>query len=478
MNELVKKCLVVGGTLSLVAGGSALLIGVTNAITSPIIQENSNKKLRDKLGKVFEDVIDIKNQNYQVIEIGEKSYIQEKWLITNNGSEYGYIYHTYGKNSYGDIDVLIGLTKSSSNEYSFHKLVELNINQTYKTTLIPNYVDKINNGSKNYIDTKGCGATFGANLIKSMIQECLEDASGVVAKYDNRKDVFASKVENKDTQTFEDVKLPKDDYKYIKQISAAYSETNHFLGYIYNVIDEHGKYNDGDEDHDAILSMNVGIYASNIYKCVVLDDTTYTFPDEFNAYLNKIDASNYKTVSGGASYTEASAKKMLDEIFDADTILTDENLKKVYPNKDPLVLNSDTLKNRDEYLSTSKKQYYIQNIYVAKKDATEIGYIYYLSGYRTWENEESENDTIYESILLGLSIDSKNQVIIDGVEILENTSADSFVSALNNYFDNVIKDNSQIGIPTNTGATNTMGLGYSLLNDALNDFKIRKNING
>ena len=55
MKATVKKYLVVSLTLGLIAGGSALLIGLTNVLTADRIKANKIEKENNGLKKVFSD---------------------------------------------------------------------------------------------------------------------------------------------------------------------------------------------------------------------------------------------------------------------------------------------------------------------------------------------------------------------------------------------------------------------------------------
>ena len=72
-------------------------------------------------------------------------------------------------NMYGKISLIIGFGADLS-----YKGVSIVTNeQTYASTLVENYVDPMNEGNRDYIDVK-CGATYGATLIKDMIEEAKE----------------------------------------------------------------------------------------------------------------------------------------------------------------------------------------------------------------------------------------------------------------------------------------------------------------
>ena len=54
MNEFRKNLLKTSLTLMIIAGGASLLVGATNAITAPVIEQNSIEKERKQLSKVYD----------------------------------------------------------------------------------------------------------------------------------------------------------------------------------------------------------------------------------------------------------------------------------------------------------------------------------------------------------------------------------------------------------------------------------------
>ena len=76
---------------------------------------------------------------------------------------------------YGKISMLVGYGKGiipggSEISYKFAGIYLITNEQTYASTLVENYVTPLNNDDIKYDDVK-CGATYGATLIKEMIEE-------------------------------------------------------------------------------------------------------------------------------------------------------------------------------------------------------------------------------------------------------------------------------------------------------------------
>ena len=51
--------------------------------------------------------------------------------------------------------------------------------QTYASTLVDNYLVPLNNGSRD-LDDVTCGATYGAKLVRDMVNEAQEWCNGII----------------------------------------------------------------------------------------------------------------------------------------------------------------------------------------------------------------------------------------------------------------------------------------------------------
>ncbi len=170
MQKTVKKYLVVSLTLGIIAGGSALLIGLTNLLTADKIKENKVKKEENGLKQVFTN----EDQTFTTVSFDTSfEYIEKIWQAKDGSdNDIGYIYKTTGKNSYGEVSLLIGFDA----EKNFANMVVLENTETYGTTLQDNYITPVNEKSKDF-SSVSCGATYGAKLINSMYTEAKEDIS-------------------------------------------------------------------------------------------------------------------------------------------------------------------------------------------------------------------------------------------------------------------------------------------------------------
>lgn len=187
MKKYIKVAAVLGG-IALVC---AVLIAAMNLITAPIIESNRQKTISETYKAVYSDYSKGEAKEYNT----EAKYITEKLLAyDSNDNALGYIYTVSGKNSYGEISLMIGISNGRVVDVEFLKNTE-SFASTVNSHLKENYpssnenVIKLDPYSTDYsvslaeldsldgIDVK-CGATYGATLIKNMVNEALEDAKG------------------------------------------------------------------------------------------------------------------------------------------------------------------------------------------------------------------------------------------------------------------------------------------------------------
>lgn len=157
--------------LCLICGLCAVLIAFINYFTSPIIKENKVKAEAKACSEIYP------NMEYEEVELANAdSSIEKKWAAKENGEIKGYIYSVSGKNSYGTISLLVGINLNGSTE----KVVLTTNTQSY-ARIVKNHVKATyNNGpviDVDNVDVK-CGATFGATLVKELIQVAVNDYLG------------------------------------------------------------------------------------------------------------------------------------------------------------------------------------------------------------------------------------------------------------------------------------------------------------
>lgn len=184
--------------VSLVLGAIALvcaaLIAGVYLLTNPFVLMNEENRIKDTYSKIFSEYYS--NEELSFTE-DEKGYIKKKVVAyDSNGNELGYIYMTYGKNSYGAISLMIGIVDDKvidveflENTESFASTVNTYVKSNFPSSeesviQINPYeenneisIDDLSKDAVDLIDTR-CGATFGATLVKSMVIAALDEAKG------------------------------------------------------------------------------------------------------------------------------------------------------------------------------------------------------------------------------------------------------------------------------------------------------------
>ena len=157
--------------LCLICGICALLIASINLLTAPIIENNKIKTQDKACSEIYP------NMNYEEVELNNaSSEIEKKWIAKDGDTLKGYIYSVSGKNSYGNISLLVGINTDGSVE----RVVLTTNTQSYARVVKNHVADVYNNGhvtSLDDVDVK-CGATYGATLVKELIQVAVNDYLG------------------------------------------------------------------------------------------------------------------------------------------------------------------------------------------------------------------------------------------------------------------------------------------------------------
>ncbi len=162
MNDKIKLPVILG----FVAGISALLIGVVNHITKPIIEDSLIKKQEQIYSEIFED-----------FDSAETSENDDKYtkILNSSGEMVGTVCKVSGLNSYGNISALVGF----DTELSIVGIKYLKFAQT------PGFGDKVQNDSylNQYVGDSYeeitadavSGATYSSKLVRELVDSCSED---------------------------------------------------------------------------------------------------------------------------------------------------------------------------------------------------------------------------------------------------------------------------------------------------------------
>ena len=163
-----KHYIITAITLGCIAAGSAALIGVTNLVTRDRIAKNEQNKITNGLVSIFGKGTSI----IEEADLDKFNYVNHYYKV----DEGKMAFKTTGSNMYGEVSLIIGF-----NYTDFIKMVVVTNEQTYATTLDDEYIDHINDGSRD-VDDVSCGATFGAKLVRDMVNEASEVAKEMNGK--------------------------------------------------------------------------------------------------------------------------------------------------------------------------------------------------------------------------------------------------------------------------------------------------------
>ena len=173
MANNMKKYIITALTLGLIAAGSAALIGGVNLLTRERIKQNELNNFNKGVVALFGDQASVDMQYKNEVN---KGYIQDwYWVHFEDGSESAYIFKTSGSNSYGKVTLLVGFDSSKL----FVGTYVITNEQTYASTLVDNYLVPLNNGERDKDDVS-CGATYGAKLVRDMIDAAQEYCNGII----------------------------------------------------------------------------------------------------------------------------------------------------------------------------------------------------------------------------------------------------------------------------------------------------------
>ena len=169
-----KRYLITAVTLGLVATGSALLIACTNMITKEKIASNEQKKIDEGLASIFD--VEVGKLNSNLVELPKEkefTYVSDSYyeIKNENNEPLGYAFKTNGSNSYGKISLIVGFTK----EYVYKGLSVVTNEQSFASTLNKKYLDPLMEDERE-IDDVSCGATYGAKLVRDMVNDATSAA--------------------------------------------------------------------------------------------------------------------------------------------------------------------------------------------------------------------------------------------------------------------------------------------------------------
>ena len=172
----VKKYLITAITLGSIALASGLLIAATNLVTVGPIKEYETKQFNKGIQNIFGEDAKADKEDKKEIEGSDFDYVSGYYEVKDNSDKYiGYLFSAEGSNPYGKIELIIGFSYDSPTLINF---VVLKNEQSFASTLKKKYIKEVQAGERE-IDDVSCGATYGAKLIKSMIDEAQTARDGM-----------------------------------------------------------------------------------------------------------------------------------------------------------------------------------------------------------------------------------------------------------------------------------------------------------
>lgn len=188
----MKKNLLISAILGGISLVCALLIASFNMITSGIIADNAAKNELATCQAIYSEYDAEKSE---LIDVENESIVKKILAKDSDGNELGYLYTVTGKNSYGAITLMVAIKENKvlqveflENGQSYASTVATHVKENYpssKDEVIYPFikpeetpvVGELGAQEIEGIDTK-CGATFGAALVKDLINVALADAKG------------------------------------------------------------------------------------------------------------------------------------------------------------------------------------------------------------------------------------------------------------------------------------------------------------
>jgi hypothetical protein len=189
----MKNYLRISSVLGLIAAVCALLISGMYLLTSKTIKANEAALELKTCQAIFSSYDDNMKEE---IEVDSDKIIKKVLAKDSSGSELGYLYTVSGANSYGGITLMVAIDMEGkvlqveflSNGQSFAGTVEEHVKKNYPSSsddviyigIKPEAIEPV--GSLTYDDVQKidtvCGATFGADLVKELVNAALNDANG------------------------------------------------------------------------------------------------------------------------------------------------------------------------------------------------------------------------------------------------------------------------------------------------------------
>ena len=186
------KNLKIAGVLGIIALVCAALIAGVNILTTQMIIDNNLKAEENTCKAIFEDY---SKEESELIKVDSDVIVKKELAKNSKGEELGYLYTVAGKNSYGAIKLMVAIKDGKviqveflENGQSFASTVIEHLKAWYPSSedstiylwMAPEKNPPV--GELTSEDIAGintvCGATYGAETIKELVNAALTDALG------------------------------------------------------------------------------------------------------------------------------------------------------------------------------------------------------------------------------------------------------------------------------------------------------------
>lgn len=162
----MKKYIKIALILFIFTSLSGILVSSIYMLTNDIKEENERKQKEELLELIFPDS--------EMLNLANSSVFDNIYVVSKDNDIIGYIYDISGKNSFGEISLLVGISKNgelkdiqiNKNEQSFSSEVAKHTESNYYEGITQEKVEDID---------CHCGATKGATLVKELVGKCFED---------------------------------------------------------------------------------------------------------------------------------------------------------------------------------------------------------------------------------------------------------------------------------------------------------------
>lgn len=171
-----KKYILTSVVLGSIAAVAAGLIAATNLLTAGKIKQNEIDAVNKGINEIFASGVVTSEES-----VSGYSYVNYCYKVDYKKGDlemHGNAFRCEGSNMYGKISLIAGFDVESQ---SYMSLYLVKNEQTYASTLVNNYVEPLNANQRDVEDVS-CGATYGAKLVRDMVNEAKVAANALWSK--------------------------------------------------------------------------------------------------------------------------------------------------------------------------------------------------------------------------------------------------------------------------------------------------------